>query len=433
LEEAYFWGRMKFPVLSVVGALLALSTVVSPSMAAAEQPAASRIQLPLSDEGLPGTGPIRRGEWFQVLWASRRGEWATSVAKDQGALVFLGDSITQGWWDVNGLFPGVKIANRGISGDTTRGVLIRLQEDVIALNPRAVVMLIGTNDIDDHATPETINGNLRQILTAFKAHNPKMPVVLLSVLPSSKLQGRSADTVRRVNALYRATAEEFEQVTLLDTWSLFADVQGDAKLEEMPDLLHPNGLGYAKMASALRPVLETLGLVPVWPDEFSPEAGYRPLFNTKDLSGWKYEGSVLDGQLATADGRYLARNGRLVVPASKKEHDYKKLMTVREYAKDFVLKLEFRASPNADSGVYIRGVQLQCRDYPVAGPFSNVRQYRAQDWNELVVTVRGNLAHATCNGEVIMDAMEIPASGPIGLESDRGQMEYRRIRIQTTE
>lgn len=428
---------MKSPVLSLVGAVMALNPLFLASGAAAAAPeaAAARppVLLPMTDESLAGTGPIRRGEWFQRLWTERRTAWAGEVAKDQGALVFLGDSITQGWWDLNGLFPGVKIANRGISGDTTRGVLIRLQEDVIALNPKAVVMLIGTNDVDDHATPETITGNLRHILASFKAHNPKMPVVLLSVLPSSKQQGRSADTIRRLNALYRAAAEDFEQVTLLDTWSLFADVQGDAKLEEMPDLLHPNGLGYAKLASALRPVLEALGLVPVWVDEFTPEAGFKPLFNLRDLSGWRYGDSLLEGLTATADGRFLACNGRLVVPASKKERDYRKLLSVREYAKDFVLKLEFRASPNADSGVYIRGTQLQCRDYPVAGPFSNVRHYRALDWNELVVTVRGNLAHATCNGEVIMEAMEVPSSGPIGIESDRGQMEYRRIRIQTAE
>ena len=85
--------------------------------------------------------------------------------KDQGAVVFLGDSITQGW-DV-GLqfaFPGVKIANRGISGDTSRGVLIRLQEDVLALNPAAVVLLVGTNDLEEGATPDTIAGNLKLIL-----------------------------------------------------------------------------------------------------------------------------------------------------------------------------------------------------------------------------------------------------------------------------
>ena len=59
-----------------------------------------------------------------------------------------------------------------------------------------------------------------------------------------------------------------------------------------------------------------------------------------------------------------------------------------------------------------------------------LKHYRPLDWNEIVITVKGGLAHCTCNGEVLIDAMPIPASGPIGLESDHGQMEYRRIRVQ---
>jgi hypothetical protein len=49
--------------------------------------------------------------------------------------------------------------------------------------------------------------------------------------------------------------------------------------------------------------------------------------------------------------------------------------------------------------VYLRGPQLQCRDYALAGPFKNLEAYKPQDWNELVVTVRGGVATATCNGE----------------------------------
>ena len=60
----------------------------------------------------------------------------------------------------------------------------------------------------------------------------------------------------------------------------------------------------------------------------------------------------------------------------------------------------------------------------------DLKKYKPQDWNELVVTVKGKVAHCTCNGEVLDAAMEVPASGPIGLEGDRGQMEYRRIRIK---
>ncbi len=94
-----------------------------------------------------------------------------------------------------------------------------------------------------------------------------------------------------------------------------------------------------------------------------------------------------------------------------------------------MLKLEFRATPTADSGVFIRGKQLQCRDYRLAGPYRQLQRYRPQEWNELVITVKGKAARCTCNGEVIEAAMQVPTSGPIGLEGDRGQMEYRRIRI----
>ncbi len=106
------------------------------------------MEVPDTDDGLPGVGPIRRADWFANLWKSKRAAWAKDVEKDQNAIVFLGDSITQGWGDdIGGEFREAKVANRGISGDTTRGMLIRLEEDVLDLNPQAVVMLMGTNDL----------------------------------------------------------------------------------------------------------------------------------------------------------------------------------------------------------------------------------------------------------------------------------------------
>src|SRR5205809_506506 len=75
----------------------------------------SRYEIPATDEGLPGAGPIRRYDWFRKLWAQKRSAWAQRVNDDKGALVFLGDSITQGWGDnIGGSFPRVKVANRGI-------------------------------------------------------------------------------------------------------------------------------------------------------------------------------------------------------------------------------------------------------------------------------------------------------------------------------
>ncbi|MBL9203690.1 MAG: DUF1080 domain-containing protein [Opitutaceae bacterium] len=421
-----------FPPLRLL-ALFALCGFICSSLPAQTTPVPSpaSLAIPDTDEGLPGTGPIRRMEWFQKLWLERRTGWSTRGAQDKGAVVFLGDSITQGWSGLGGSFPGLKVANRGISGDTTRGVLIRLQQDVLNLSPRAVVLLIGTNDLEELAEPEVASANVTLILDALRTHNPSMPVVLCAVFPSSATKKRPADKITRLNQLLFAGLRDRPQVTFLDTWALFANSTGDAKAEEFPDLLHPNPRGYLKWARALRPVLETLQLVPAWPDDFTPEPGYVSLFNGRDLTGWvDPDGRALEGRTETSDGRFAVRNGRLVVTVSRLLRAYVKLQTVRTFPRDFELRLEFRASPNADSGVYVRGPQLQCRDYLIAGPYLDLQHYRPLDWNELVVTVRNGLARATCNGEVLVDAFAVPADGPIGLESDHGQIEYRRLRIK---
>jgi hypothetical protein len=220
------------------------------------------------------------------------------------------------------------------------------------------------------------------------------------------------------------------QVTFIETYPLFADAAGDAKTEEFPDLLHPNEAGYKKWAAALRPILATLGFVETEPDPFTPETGFVSLFNGKDLTGWGFVTNQLDGQTASSDGRYVAINSRLVVTTPPEGSRIQQLYTTRSFSNDFVLKLEFRATPNADSGVFIRKPQLQCRDYPLAGPYKSLTNYQAQDWNEMVVTVSNGVAHCTCNGEVLEAALKVPPSGPIGLEGDRGQMEYRRIRLK---
>lgn len=373
--------------------------------------------------------------------------------------MFLGDSITQEWGGgLGAAFPGVKVANRGISGDTTRGVLIRLQEDVLVLDPAAVVLLIGTNDLEEGATPETIAGNLKLILAAMKKHNPRMPIILCQVFPSSDSMRRPADKIKAVNALYLAAVKNDPQVIPVDTWMLFADANGNAPVAEFPDLLHPNEAGYARWAAALRPLFATLKLTETVPDSFAIEEGFESLFNGRDLTGWGYRPTSeadketarrwrasdpnaaewpivtapvsFDGLASTPDGRFAAMNGRLVVTTPPAGRKIQQLWTLREFGEDFILKLEFRATPNADSGVYVRGPQLQCRDYRLAGPFKGLTRYKPQDWNELVITVQDGIARATANGEPLDVELKVPATGPIGVEGDRGQMEYRRIRIK---
>jgi len=161
---------------------------------------------------------------------------------------------------------------------------------------------------------------------------------------------------------------------------------------------------------------------------FELEEGFTLLLNGQDLTGWKYQnGAPFDGQTSASDGRYTARDGRIVVNPGK---GLAQLWTTQEFPTDFHLKLEFRAGVNADSGVFIRKPQLQCRDYLVAGPYKDLKNYRPQDWNEIEVIVKGTAATATCNGEALKFDAVLPATGPIGLEADRGQMEYRRIRIK---
>lgn len=446
----------------VVGAVYGVvawpsSHVVAQNATVLEKPARDAAAVFGAD--VPGVGPIRNEDWFHQVWQERRGEFAKHKAQQQHALVFLGDSITQGWGDdFRGRFPGVNVANRGISGDTSRGLLARLDDDVLSLNPKGIVLLIGTNDIDLDVAPEDIAGNVKILLETITASHPDTPIVLCQVFPSSATKERPADKIRKLNELLAKVARGNKQVTVLDTYTLFADANGDAKPEEFPDLLHLNDAGYAKWRAALWPVLATLGFVDTEPDAFQPEEGFELLFDGRDLDGWGFRPTTdddfasiknwrardpnmppwpiveqavsFDGKAASTDDRFRVVNGRLVVTTPTEGRRIQQLYTTRDFPDDFTLKLEFRATPNADSGVFLRGRQLQCRDYPLAGPYKDLKSYKPQEWNELIVTVKDNKAHCTCNGEVLEEAYELPATGPIGVEGDRGQMEYRRIRLR---
>jgi len=336
--------------------------------------------------------------------------------------------------------------------------LIRLDEDVLALHPSGVVLLIGTNDLEEQADPETIAANLKLIVAKLKAQNGAMPIILCKVFPSSETKKRPADKIKRLNELYAAAVKGDPQVIVLETWVLFADAQGNAKNEEFPDLLHPNKAGYAKWAGAIWPIFATLGFLDTEPDAFTPEPGFQSLFNGHDLTGWGYRPTSpediqaserwhksdsnappwpiveqpvqFDGLTVSPDGRYMAKNGRLIVTTPPEIRKIQQISTTRDFGKNFVLKLEFRSAVYADSGVFIRKPQLQCRDYLLAGPYKELKQYKPQDWNEMVVTVKDNVAYCTCNGEVLEAALKVPPSGPIGLEGDRGQMEYRHLQIK---
>ena len=163
------------------------------------------------------------------------------------------------------------------------------------------------------------------------------------------------------------------------------------------------------------------------------EPGTVELYNGKDLTGWGYKsGEKFDGKTESDDGRFTAKGETIVVNPAKPGEKIKQLWTTANFPKNFELRIEFRAAVNADSGIFIRGPQLQCRDYLVAGPYKQLKKYKPQEWNQIVVVVKDNVAHCTCNDEVLEDALKLPATGGIGLEADRGQMEYRNLRLKET-
>lgn len=169
-------------------------------------------------------------------------------------------------------------------------------------------------------------------------------------------------------------------------------------------------------------------------DDSKIEDGYSSLFNGKDLTGWRYPGAMgrdMDGKTETPDQRISVANGIIIMNEkdNKGKGGIRDLYTSKSYDKDFHLKLEFRAAPKADSGVYIRGPQLQVRDFIRRGEQKHMKKFKNDDWNELEITVTGTEAVCRVNGEPLAK-MKVPAKGGIGLQAESGKFEFRRIRIK---
>ena len=210
-----------------------------------------------------------------------------------------------------------------------------------------------------------------------------------------------------------------------------AVIQGDTIVVSSDEISDPIGVKYGWTNVPDVNLYNKAGL-PASPFQtdgaFVVEPGFESLLTGRDLTGWHYKnGPAFDGMKHADDGRYTGRDGRIVVNPG---NGLAQLWTTREFANDFHLKLEFRAGVNADSGIFLRKPQLQCRDYFIAGPYTKLKKYRPQDWNQIEVIVKDDIATCTCNGEPLDFPRKLPVTGPIGLEADRGQMEYRRIRIR---
>jgi len=171
----------------------------------------------------------------------------------ENRVVFLGDSITDGWAKYfPAQFPGKPYIGRGISGETTQQMLIRFRPDVIALKPKAAVILAGTNDIAGNtgrSTQEMIQDNLISMMDL--AEQNKIKVVLVSVLPASDYWWRRgmqpAEKIVALNAWMKDFAAK-RGVVYVDCHTPLSDEKRGLKKEYAPDGVHPNEAGYAVMA-----------------------------------------------------------------------------------------------------------------------------------------------------------------------------------------
>jgi len=182
-------------------------------------------------------------------------------SRNEARVVFMGDSITDSWDDpkYGGFFPGKPYVDRGISGQTTPQMLVRFRPDVIALHPRVVVILAGTNDLSGNTGPttlEAIQDNLVSMAELAKSNSIR--VILASILPVSDYEQRDGkpivQTVRRppekikaLNEWMRSYASK-NNLTYLDYYSAMMDEKGFLKDELSEDGLHPNAKGYEVMA-----------------------------------------------------------------------------------------------------------------------------------------------------------------------------------------
>jgi lysophospholipase L1-like esterase len=173
----------------------------------------------------------------------------------QNQVVFMGDSITDGWGRGNNgsvFFPGKAYVNRGISGQTTAQMLVRFYPDVIALKPQVVVILAGTNDIGGNLGPvsmESIEQNLAAMADMARANNIKVIIAALTPVCDyhrPQTVSRPPEKILELNRWIKAYTAAHHDV-YLDYFSSTVDDKGFFKAEITGDGLHPNAAGYQIM------------------------------------------------------------------------------------------------------------------------------------------------------------------------------------------
>jgi len=208
-----------------------------------------------------------------VLNAQQKGDWASfdhyennnkadkNLPASQRKVVFMGNSITEFWYKQDSaFFKENGFIGRGISGQVTSQMLVRFRQDVLALQPQAVVILAGTNDIAQNDGPislENIFGNIVSMAEIAKAHGIK--VVISSVLPASEYPWRPGlqpnIKIPQLNQMLSDYCKK-NKVVYADYFTKMANAQKGLDKELSGDGVHPTLAGYKMMEGIILPVIK---------------------------------------------------------------------------------------------------------------------------------------------------------------------------------
>ena len=209
----------------------------------------------LGDNTIDTTSAPVDADW----WRDRFNQKNEQLKQGDVDILMIGDSITHGWEGAGSVvwekyYGDKKAVNLGHGGDQTQHVLWRLENyDFSAVNPKAAVLLIGVNNTwsKDRAAKDVALGQ-RRIVKKLRAQFPDMKIFVLKVFPCTSQQ----DQIDAINALTEYYVRDIDNVEVLDIGKVFLNEKGELTKEIMPDLLHPNAVGYESWGAALYLKLE---------------------------------------------------------------------------------------------------------------------------------------------------------------------------------
>lgn len=208
---------------------------------------------PSQEAGWPGQGVTRVYEWMndnrQHFWSRRN--------KDKGAIVFAGDSLVAGWSGLESRWHQVKVANRGIGGDVSRGLLFRLQEDVLDLQPHAVVLLVGTNDLSAYQAPKITISNIERMIERIGAVTPHALIYVCTIPPRDNPTAPiKSGALHELNTLIRSLPKSYPTVTVIDIHARLSKADGSFEPKWFArDRLHLSTAGYDLLSEMFAPAM----------------------------------------------------------------------------------------------------------------------------------------------------------------------------------